>query len=83
MDLSLENFSSSGPPAQVQFYQPMLIFSFLFLFTATPVAYGHSWARGQIRAAAASHSHSKSNARSKPNLQPTLQLAVILDPLTH
>ena len=26
-----------------------------FLFTATPVAYGSSWARGQIKAAAVSY----------------------------
>ena len=47
---------------------------------ATPVAYGGSQARGQIRAVAAGLHHSHSNTGSKPRLQPTPQLTVMLDP---
>jgi len=45
-----------------------------------PVAYGNSRARDQIRAAAAGLHHSHSNARSELHLQPTQQLAAMLDP---
>ena len=38
---------------------------------------------GQIRAVAANLHHSHSNGRSKPCLQPTLQLMAMLDPLIH
>ena len=50
------------------------------LFRAAPVAYGSSWARGQIGAAAASLHHSHSNTRSEPCLQPTPQFRAMLDP---
>ena len=44
---------------------------YVCVFRAAPVAYGSSWARGQIRAAAAGLHYSHSNTRSKPHLQPT------------
>ena len=53
---------------------------FLFLvFRATPTAYGNSQARGLIGATAAGLHHSHSNVGSKPHLQPTPQLPVMLD----
>ena len=61
----------------------MKIFSLLLFFGggwAILAAYGGSQARGQIGAVAADLHHSHSNARSKPHLQPTPQLMVMLDP---
>ena len=56
----------------------LLSFFFFFcLFRATPTAQGGSQARGRIRAVAAGH---VSHARSQPRLQPTPQLAAMLDP---
>ena len=55
-------------------------FFFLLLLRAAPAAYGGSRARDQIRAAAAGLCHSHSNTRSKPHLQPTLQLGATWDP---
>ena len=54
-----------------------------FHFRKTPAAHGSSQARGQIGAAAAGLQHSHCNARSKPHLWHTLQLAScqILNPL--
>ena len=52
----------------------------LFLFRAAPVAYGSSWARGQIGAAVAGLCHSHDNAGSKLHLRPTLQLVAMPDP---
>ena len=51
---------------------------FFLLFTAASRAYGSSW--GLIGAAAAGLRHSHSNTGSEPHLQPTLQLATMLDP---
>ena len=51
-----------------------LFYFYLFIFAiswATPVAYGGSWARGQIRAVAAGLHQSHSNVGSEPCLQPT------------
>ena len=45
---------------------------FVLLFRATPMAFGGSQARSLIGATAASLHHSHSNARSKPQLRPTL-----------
>ena len=45
-----------------------LCFGFVLLFMATPVAYGSSWARGQIGAAASGLHTSHSNTRSEPHL---------------
>ena len=59
--------------------KPYNIFLFLF-FRAIPVAYGSSQARGWITAVAAGLHHSHSNAKSKPQLQPILQLTKTLDP---
>ena len=50
------------------------------LFRAAPMAHGGTQARGLIGAVAASLHHSHSNARSKPHLQPTLQLTATPDP---
>ena len=47
------------------------------------MAFGGSQARGRIRVAATGQHHSHSNARSEPHPRPTLQLAAMLDPLTH
>ena len=47
---------------------------------AAPVAYGNSWARGQIGAAAAGLHHSQSNAGSGQHLRPSPQLAATRDP---
>ena len=44
------------------------------------MAYGSSQARAGIGAAAAGLQHSQGNARSKPCLRPTPQLAATLDP---
>ena len=44
------------------------------------MAYGSSQARGLIGATAAGPRHSHSNARSKPCLRPTPQLAAMPDP---
>ena len=55
------------------------IFFLSFLFRGAPVAYGNSWARGQIRAEAAGLYHSHSNAGSEFNLQPSLQLVEMAD----
>ena len=57
------------------------LFVCLFLlFRATPMAYGGSQARGLIGAVAASQRQSHRNTRSKPYLQPTLQLPTTPDP---
>ena len=57
-----------------------LFFCLFAIFWATPAAYGSSQARGQIRAVATGLRQSHSNAGSKPCLQPTPQLMVMLDP---
>ena len=54
-------------------------FFFFLLFKVAPVAYGSSWARGQIRAAPAGLGHSHSNAISEPRLRPIPQLMATLD----
>ena len=51
-----------------------------FLFRAIRMAYGSSQDRAGIGAAAAGLQHSQGNARSKPCLRPTPQLAATLDP---
>ena len=51
-----------------------------FPLRAAPEAYGSSQARGWIGAAAADLHHSHSNARSKPTLQPMLQLTATPGP---
>ena len=43
------------------------------------MAFGTSQARGQIKVAAAGLHHSHSNTKSKPHLQPILQLTATLD----
>ena len=53
---------------------------YLFNVRAAPVAYGGSQARGRNGAIAAGLYHRHGNARSKPCLQPTPQLMVMLDP---
>ena len=58
-------------------------FFFCLFFRAAPAAYGGSQARGRIGAVAAGLYHSHSNARSKPCLQPTLQLRGTMGSLTH
>ena len=46
-----------------------IFFFFFFLLSPTaPVAYGNSWARGQIRAATAGLHHSHGNIGSEPHL---------------
>ena len=50
----------------------------VYFLISTPVAYGSSWARGQIEAAAAGPCHG--NARSEPNLRPAMQLLATPDP---
>ena len=62
-------------------------FFFFFFFRAAPVAYGTSWARGQIRGAAASLHHSLSNARSlthwvRQGIEPTSSW-ILVGFLTH
>ena len=52
---------------------------FILVFRAAP-AYGDFHAKGPIRATAASLHHSHSNAGSQPQLRPTPQLTVALDP---
>ena len=57
-------------------------FFFLVFFAmswAAPVAYGGSWARGQIGAVATGLHQSHSNAGSEPRLQPTPQLMATPD----
>ena len=62
-------------------YQLIIQFLFLFcLFRATPMACGGSQSRSQIGAVAPGLHQSHSNTRSKPGLQPTLQLTATLDP---
>ena len=61
-------------------YMLVLYFLSLLFFRATPAAYGSCQARGGMGAAGVSLHHSYSNAKSKPNLQPTLQLMAMLDP---
>lgn len=51
-----------------------------FLFRVAPVAYGSSWARGQIEAVATGLYHSHSNSGFTLHLQPMPQLAAMLDP---
>ena len=69
-------------PASSAFFSNFLIASlylpFVFyilsphpFFRAVPVAYGSSWARGQIGATAADLHHNHSNSRSELHLQPT------------
>ena len=55
-------------------------FFFSFLFRATPAAFGSSQARVWIGAAAAGLCHSHSNARYKPHLWTTSELAAMLGP---
>ena len=50
------------------------------MFYGPPVAYGNSQARGQVGAVAVGLCRSQSNTRSKMHLQPTQQLAAVLDP---
>ena len=57
-----------------------LNYHFFFLFTAAAVAYGSSWARGQIRAAASSLWYSHSSARSELPLWHSLLLVAMPDP---
>ena len=53
--------------------------NFFFLFRATPAAYGSFQARGRTGAVVASLYHSQGNSGSELHLQPTLQLAAMLD----
>ena len=53
---------------------------FFGLFMAAPMAFGDSQTMGRIGAVAAGLCHSHSNAGSEPRLQPTPQLAAMLDP---
>ena len=55
----------------------------LFFLMATPLAYGSSWARGQIGAAAAGLRHSHSHVVSEPHLRPTPQAHGNARSLTH
>ena len=57
----------------------LLIYLFL-LFRVAPMAYGSSQARGRFGAMAAGLCHCHSSARSKPRLQPTVQLTATSDP---
>ena len=63
-----------------------LIYLFIYLFSlfafsrAALLAHGGSQARGGIRAIATSLRQSHSNLGSNPRLQPTPQLAAMLDP---
>ena len=57
------------------------LFCFVLLFRALPTTYGGPQARGWNRTTAASLCHSHSNTRSKPHVQPTLQLIAMLE--TH
>ena len=59
-----------------------ICFFFFFLFRAAPVAYGSSWARGQIRAAAASLCHSHGNPRFICDLHHSSWQHQILSPLS-
>ena len=52
---------------------------FFFLFTATPIAYTNSRAKGRIRDAAAGLHYGQGNAGSELHLQPTPQLAAMMD----
>ena len=61
-------------------HRMMCFFFFFCLLRAAPMAYGAFQARGQIGAVAASLHHRHSNARSKPCLQPTLQLTATPGP---
>ena len=62
-------------------YFPFFFFlAFCFFFRATFAAHGDSQARGQIGATPAGLHHSYSNTRSKPRLQPILQLTATPDP---
>ena len=73
--------SCAGPGSNLSCCSGILFFPFIFFFLrVTPVAYGSSQARSQIRTATASLHHSHSNTRSKPCLQPTLQLTATPDP---
>ena len=56
-----------------------IFFVFVFL-GAAPMAYGGSQARVRIGAVASGPCHRHSNTSSKPRLQPTPQLTVMLDP---
>ena len=63
---------------------------FSFLFMATPMAYGSSWARGQMGAAAAGLHHSHGNTRFltpcvRPGIEPASSrtLCWVLNPLSH
>ena len=57
----------------------LLMYLFIFLFTVAPAAYGNYQTRGQTGAAAAGVHHSHSNAGSEQHLQPTPELAAMLD----
>ena len=58
-------------------------FFFFFVFLrAAPLACGASQARGLIGAVATGLHQSHSNAGSKPSLQPTPQLSLVLNPLS-
>ena len=60
-------------------YCVLLLFFSLFL-RAAPMAYGSSWARGQIRAAAAGLYHNHSNARSfNPLSEARNQTCILID----
>ena len=67
-----------GTDKVLDFYMPESLV--LFLFMAVPAAHGSSRARGGIGAAVAGLRHSHSSVGSKLHLQPTLQLAAVLDP---
>ena len=66
-------------------------FFFSFYSCTVPVAYGSSWARGQIGAGSADLCHSHSNSGFKLNLQPkcnlcnagSLPIELGLDPYGH
>ena len=57
------------------------VFIYLFIFMATHAAYGSSQARGPNGAAAAGQCHSHGNTGSELNLQTTLKLVAMPDPL--
>ena len=69
-----DNAGSPNHCAPREFHLRNLYF---FLFMAVSVAYGSSWARGQIRAAAASLCHSQGNNHLELH---TLQLMATLYP---
>ena len=72
-----------SPDNSSNFYKIIIIIIVIviFLFRDALMAYGSSWAKGQIRATAASLHHSHSNVGSKLHLLPTPQLRATPDPI--